>query len=134
MTLRILFAEPDDVLGEIYARFFDCHGFDVLAVSGGFDCMRKIALFDPQVLVLDDDLKWGGAAAVLTRLREDPLTPCPPVILVTGDAKPQQLSDSLHLPAERCFTKPLSLNHLLVAIQSAVASLPLAAQTVSHRT
>ena len=82
--------------------------------------MEKIALFDPDVVILDADLRWGGAEGVLARLRDGAVSPRDPIVLVTGDTKPVQLSALLRLPADRCFKKPVSLDRLRDAIQSAL--------------
>lgn len=123
MTLRILFAEPDEMLCELYSQFFAYHGIDVRTATGVFDCLKTAASFDPHILVLDDELHFSGAASVLALLRNRGASCDHPVVLVTGDTKPHQLSSVLGLPVEHCFRKPVSLNCILDAIRSATPKL-----------
>jgi DNA-binding response OmpR family regulator len=120
MKPRVLLAEPDDALCEIYARFFSHHGLDVRAATGGTDCMEKIALFNPDVVILDTELKWGGADGVLARLKDEDVSARDRIVLVTGDMTPLQMAAIVQVPVGRYFMKPVRLHLLLDEIQSAL--------------
>ena len=61
MNRRLLFAEGDPDLCRRYEIFFDEFGYEVETASDGLDCLEKLRQATPAVLVLDSELRWGGA-------------------------------------------------------------------------
>jgi CheY-like chemotaxis protein len=70
MRSILLIAESDLELRDACRRFFAERGYDVETAADGLDCVEKLRRVSPAVLVLDRELRWGGADGVLALLRE----------------------------------------------------------------
>jgi DNA-binding NtrC family response regulator len=66
-----LLADPDEVLLEIVQSFLFDRGHEAEVASNGLECMSWLRQFVPDVLVLDQDLLWGGSDGVLARMIDD---------------------------------------------------------------
>jgi two-component system phosphate regulon response regulator PhoB len=86
MNASVLIADSDPELLELLEDFLSEQGFIVGTTSGALDCMTKLRLSPPDVLLLDWDLRWGGGDGVLARLREETDIPAIPVVLMTSRA------------------------------------------------
>jgi DNA-binding response OmpR family regulator len=69
MTSRLLIADSDRLLCEIYERYFAARGFDVATASDGLACLERIREFRPDALLLEWEIPWGGGDGVLAQLR-----------------------------------------------------------------
>src|SRR3954470_3018199 len=69
--VRVLIADPDQLLVASYREFLAGEGFEVATAADGLDCMAKLRSFAPDVLVLEPAQLWGGGDGVLARLREE---------------------------------------------------------------
>lgn len=95
MPQRILIADADSYLSDLYQKYFGAHGYSVRVAAGGVECLTALRETTPDVLVLDTELKWGGADGVLAVMdEEDGLSTIPIVLLndtngqAAGDAAP----------------------------------------------
>jgi CheY-like chemotaxis protein len=66
-----------------YATALRRRGYEVAVARSGLECLEKLRMSCPDVLVLSTRLLWGGAAGVLALLREDDELPQTPVVLLT---------------------------------------------------
>jgi hypothetical protein len=60
MNSRLLVAESDVSLCDIYRQFFSIQGFQVATAAHGLECLVKIREFMPDVLVLEWEIPWEG--------------------------------------------------------------------------
>ena len=86
MRVRILLADSDPTLREIYGRFFQAGGFDVRVAADGVNCLKTLQDFQPEVLVVQWDLPWGGGEGILAWLRDNDVTPPATIVVTTSDA------------------------------------------------
>lgn len=119
MNTRLLVADSDPSLADIYCRFFTSHGYDVDTASDGLACLDK--LYGTDVLILDLSLPWGGGDGVLEHMQDDPLMPDIPVVLVASEKSRDELATLLIPPVIECLQKPFQLATLLEAIRAAEA-------------
>jgi two-component system KDP operon response regulator KdpE len=115
----LLVAEADAELRDAYRAFLALHGFAVETASDGLECLAKLRRLAPDVLVLDQGLRWGGSDGVLACLREN--TSGARVIL-TATAQPQALPEVVFHPVVKLLAKPFSLEALLGAVGEAAAN------------
>lgn len=88
MTQRLLIADADSYLSDLYQKYFGAHGYSVRVASGGVECLTALRETTPDVLVLDTELKWGGADGVLAIMdEEDGFATIPIVLLNDTDRK-----------------------------------------------
>jgi DNA-binding response OmpR family regulator len=88
MEQQLLIADADGYLSDLYLKYFAAHGYSVRVASGGVECLKALRETPPDVLVLDTELKWGGADGVLAVMdEEDGLSKIPIVLLNDMDGK-----------------------------------------------
>src|SRR5581483_3310756 len=75
----------------------------------------------PAVLVLDHELRWGGAEGVLAVLREDRFPRSVAVVLAAPKTDPKEIAEEHEPPAVRFLVKPFGLKALLEIVQAAIA-------------
>lgn len=86
-------------------------GFLVVAADDGIECIRKLRMTHPSVLVLDVDLLWGGADGALDLMRED--FAHGPSILVIGELPSHGRA---FVPDAECLPKQIDPNAVMAAV------------------
>jgi DNA-binding response OmpR family regulator len=72
MPARILIADTDRRLTEIYREHLEDLGLAVRTVADGVECVNLLREFRPNLLLLGTSLPWGGCDGVLALIREEP--------------------------------------------------------------
>jgi DNA-binding response OmpR family regulator len=121
MKPRLLIADDDAELCQLYGRFLAERGYEVETSTDGLDCLRKLRCRQPAVLVLDLELRWGGGDGVLAWLREQAGPALPAVVLLASGASPEPLTELVVPPVTCCLRKPFSLDALLNGVRTAAA-------------
>lgn len=116
----ILVIEDNDLLRMSMAMTLTREGYLVMTASTGHDALailrRPLAPLD--VVLLDVHLPDASGIAICARLRE--LYPRLPVIVCTGEATPEEVSELLKLGAHRFFQKPITPDELLSTVEAAL--------------
>ncbi len=81
--LRVLIADSDEYLLTWYGDYLMEHGFSVASATSGLDCVKRLRAFEPDVLVLEPDIAWGGGDGVLALMHEHGDVPLVPVMVLT---------------------------------------------------
>jgi CheY-like chemotaxis protein len=92
-SIRALVADPDESLLGSYRESLAAAGFAVVTTTTGLECLAHLRRWAPDVLVLGDELPWGGGAGVLAVMAEEPDVAKVPVVV--------QLSGQPPTPAPR---------------------------------
>lgn len=123
--MRLLIADSDHTLADIYESFFSGEGYDVVTVGDGLQCLKVARDRVPDVLILEYELPWGGGDGVLASLRQDfPFMPID-VVLITCDYSVEEVSGELVPPVVGCLRKPFRLRDLSDMLRAATQqSLP----------
>ena len=129
MAPAVLIADTDTDLCDLYRRFFSYHGWQVQTSGGGLECLAQLRRFTPDLLILDEQLPWGGADGVLGVMRDEPRFMNVPVILTFTAACSDGPSGLVSPPVVQALCKPFSFTALLEIMRSAMET----AQTVSGR-
>ncbi len=120
MKQTLLIAEGDAELGDIFRRFLARRGFAVETAGDGLDCLDKLRLHQPAVLVLDQELRWGGGDGVLAWLREEGPRTGVAVILTTTAGSPANGPETPEPPVVKVLTKPFALTDLLESVRGVI--------------
>jgi DNA-binding response OmpR family regulator len=107
----LLLTEVDADLRDIYRLFLVERGFAVETASDGLECLAKLRRLDPDLLILDQDLLWGGADGVLAWMRESASDT--PVVLTTTAPRAGLPEEGMG-PVVKILAKPFSLKALVV--------------------
>jgi DNA-binding response OmpR family regulator len=122
MKPTLLVVDGDAELCDLYQRYFHWYGYEVETARDGLACLQKLRQVKPMALVLDRDLRWGGADGVLAWLREDRALSEFPVLL-TATADPlADVKEDVQPPVVTLLLKPFALSALLEAVRNAVAN------------
>ena len=119
--MKVLVALSHTVWSEMIWLILADRGFRVETTADGCDCLAKLRTFEPDVLLLDLNLLWGGGDGVLARLREECGSAAAPVVLLAPATANGDLSELVVPPVTCCLRRPLRLGALLNAISSAAA-------------
>ena len=111
--MRVLIADRDGAALEILQTFLWERGYDVEIAGNGLECMAMLREFEPDVLVLDRDLLWGGCDGVMSQMHEDPVAAETPVILMVNENLIEQFDTKLEAPLVGLLWKPIRLSELL---------------------
>ena len=112
--MRILVADNNDALLEALRCFLWERGHEVEVAGNAIECMAALNIFRPDVLVLADDLRWGGPDGVIACMQDDATLATIPVLLLAHDGTVA----ASELPVRGPFRKPLRLGDLLVQLAS----------------
>jgi len=114
MGPRLLIADADDAWLDTCERGLSDSGFTVETVQDGLACLARLQGGpQPDVVVLELDMPWGGGDGVVALLREEARLLDHKVVIVTGRAPPDVLSARTGIPISRCLRKPFHLDVLL---------------------
>jgi DNA-binding response OmpR family regulator len=116
----VLVIEDNELVCLSMAATLSREGYLVLTASTGHDALAILRHpFAPiDVVVLDVHLPDVSGIDLCARLRE--LYPRLPVIICTGEATPEEVSELLQLGAHRFFQKPISPDELLATVEAAL--------------
>lgn len=81
---KILIADDEEALLEIYYTFFTERGFEVRSAINGEELWRRIKDFTPDVILLDIIMPILDGISTLKQLKADPSTKHIPVIIFTN--------------------------------------------------
>jgi DNA-binding response OmpR family regulator len=116
--MRILIADADETLLGLLQMFFRNCGHDAEVASTGLDCLECLQDFDPDLVVLDRELRWGGSDGVLSLMREDESLCQVPVILISDHGQDESPVPPTP-PVVQSLRKPFSLRTLLTQVERA---------------
>ena len=116
MTTKLLWADEDTQFTSIGQRYLAATGFDVTMTTDAVNCLSRINHMMPDVLVLDDELKWGGVDGLLAWLLEEVTQEEQPVVLLSSDEPPERISARTEIPEARCLQKPYRMRSILEGI------------------
>jgi CheY-like chemotaxis protein len=115
---RVLVASGDDRLRSECSDCLAAHG-PVVTAAGGVECTELLREFTPDAVVLDTDLRWGGADGVLAHLRARGDTTVPVVLLTSQAATPPEGGRPVESPVVAVIEKPVEMDVLVRAVLAA---------------
>jgi len=119
MKPTLLIADGDAELCDLYKMLLGKCGYEVKIASDGMECLRTLCQVEPAVLLLDQQLGWGGGDGVVAYMREESLMI--PVILTTTVDSRRDIADDIEPPVVAKLPKPFAVSSLLEHIRSALA-------------
>lgn len=97
-------------------------GYDVLFADSGMACLTRIREAAPELVVLDTDLRWGGAEGVVAVLAEDATLPPIKIVLISPRLNRTVLYELSRFAVNDYGTKPVSGTQLLSRVQAMVGT------------
>jgi DNA-binding response OmpR family regulator len=112
---KVLFVEDEPSIRSTYERLFASHYAMAFAASGT-EALRRLASFEPDVLVLDMRLPDTDGVALLQEIRAS--HPALPVIVTTAYVSMEPLLNVLDLGHSGYFVKPFNMDDLAARIDA----------------
>ena len=117
---KILVAEDErDIRKLVVDTLFD-RGYDVLEAEDGKNALGLASKELPDLILLDVMMPGLDGFAVLTRLRENPLTEAIPVIMLTAMTASEGEKSAMGLGVKHYISKPFDPELLLVTVRVAL--------------
>lgn len=114
MLPRLLIAVSDGETRDLYDRFFSSAGYDVSTAANGLQCLERIRADHPDLLVLDNEIPWGGGDGILEVIDDELKDDLLDVVVVTSDRHHCRLER----PVLACIEKPCRVSRILQIIQA----------------
>jgi DNA-binding response OmpR family regulator len=139
MPARILIADADRRLSEVYRVHLQDLGLAVRTAADGVECTALLREFRPNLLLLGTSLPWGGCDGVLALIEEEPELRPKSVIILADHSDCHVLYRVAPFHIDDFHFKPLSPAHLeqylkdLLGAPSDLACPGSAAKKLSHR-
>lgn len=115
---RILYVEDEPDI-QVVARIAleSLGGFTVEVCSSGSEALEKIAIFQPQLILLDVMMPDMDGPTTLGKLRELPHFAATPVIFMTAKVQPSEVAGYKQLGAVDVIPKPFDPMTLASTVQ-----------------
>ncbi|TWT79595.1 hypothetical protein CA13_09990 [Planctomycetes bacterium CA13] len=118
MNNTVLVADSDPEWVDVAARYLSRHGYDVATAINGLECLSVWRKQSPEIMVLEDEMLWGGSDGFIGVVREaengegiyreKDLT-----IIVTTTRSTNQIKGLYHWPhVSAVLRKPFGLSEL----------------------
>ena len=117
---KILIADDEQVIRELFVRFLDREGYQVAAAKDGLDASERIEGEDYDIVILD--LKMPGADGMNVVKRARDLGKDPTVIIITGHATIETAKDAMKQGCFDYITKPFDMKDMISIVKRALDS------------
>ncbi|MDP1789698.1 MAG: response regulator, partial [Methylibium sp.] len=121
---HVLYIEDNDTNVEVMRGIFGLRPQVRLAVATtGLDGLASVRTSAPDLILLDMHLPDIDGMVLLQHLKSDEQTAEIPVIAVSADALPAQISAALQAGAIRYLTKPVAIDEVLGVLDELLSQL-----------
>lgn len=116
MERRLLVVDDDAQVTALLADALAKRGFTVDIATDGPTCLEAVQEQMPDAVILDLKMPGMDGLAVLRKLRAQPETRLLPIIILTGRREHWALLQSWLGGADRCLTKPCTIQDLVQTV------------------
>jgi DNA-binding response OmpR family regulator len=115
---RIIYAEDDELMGEIVRATLARDGHVVGVVADGNSALKAIALKMPDLVILDCSMPELSGIQVLERMRLNQAMYNMPVLMLTGRQSEKDVGLAAYAGADAYVKKPFDPEYLLFVASS----------------
>ncbi len=127
MLRYLLIADGCESIAKRIKSYLSPRGFRVEVVTDALACLAKLKKSHPDLLVLDEDLPWGGGDGILAYMQEEPIDSQVPVVLMTE----RSYQEPSRASVSSCLHRPFDVMELFRAVSAALR--PTESETKSAR-
>lgn len=112
--MRLLVIDDEPQIRKLLGVLFKGHGFEVSEAANGLEGINQVAVFKPDVIIVDLGLPDIEGKEVVAAIREWSQTP---IIVLTAHDQEQEKIAALDAGADDYVTKPFSTGELMARIR-----------------
>ena len=120
MTKKVLAVDDDPMIRGLIKEMLTAEGYEVVLAENGPDGISTLLsdnfASELCLIVLDVIMPGLTGLEVLSKIKEDELAPNVPVIMLTGEANPEDVLAGYNRGADYYITKPFTRQQLLHGI------------------
>ncbi len=117
---RIIFADDDELIGEVVSTTLMDAGHAVGWVKDGKEVLSALKFRVPDLLILDQDMPEMSGMAVLRKMRADPKLYNIPVLILSGINGTEDQNISFYEGANDYLTKPFDPDELVFRVEELI--------------
>ena len=119
---KILIAEDNPEGAELLEAYLDGSDYDIEIATDGEDTLRKVASFQPDLILLDVMMPKLSGFEVCKRIRSKPETRDIIVHMITALDQHHDIDRAVEAGTNDFLTKPINKTELLLRIKAALTS------------
>lgn len=112
---RILVVDNEAVDRGLVANFLKPLGFMIEEAESGIDCLRRVPIFQPNLILMDLNMPLMGGWETARLLRQNNITNVP-ILIISANAGEREVNPQDAVLSEDFILKPIDLNLLLSKI------------------
>jgi CheY-like chemotaxis protein/anti-sigma regulatory factor (Ser/Thr protein kinase) len=112
---RILVVDNEAVDRGLVANFLKPLGFIIEEAESGIDCLRRVPIFQPNLILMDLNMPLMGGWETARLLRQNNITNVP-ILIISANAGEREVNPQDAVLSEDFMLKPIDLNLLLSKI------------------
>jgi len=103
--LKILIAEDDEFIRDIYNRIFTMNGFEVILATNGIEALEKLEETVPSIILLDVMMPYQNGKEVFKKIKQNEKLKDVPVVFLTNVSAQDDLEQELLNQADKYLIK-----------------------------
>jgi PleD family two-component response regulator len=119
---RVLIADDNPQGVELLEAYLSETDYEVQTAADGEETLRKVAQWQPDLILLDIMMPKISGFEVCKRLRANPATASIAVLMVTALDQPSDIDRAVEAGTTDFLTKPINKTELLLRVRSALKS------------
>jgi len=102
---KILIAEDDEFIRDIYSRIFTMNGFEVILATNGSEALEKMEETVPDLILLDIMMPYQNGKEVFKKIKQNEKLKDVPVVFLTNVSAQDDLEQELLDQADKYLIK-----------------------------
>ena len=119
---RVLIADDNPQGVELLEAYLSETDYEVQTAADGEETLRKVAQWQPDLILLDIMMPKISGFEVCKRLRKNPDTAGIVVLMITALVQPSDIDRAVEAGTNDFLTKPINKTELLLRVRSALQS------------
>lgn len=103
--IKILIAEDDEFIRDIYNRIFTMNGFEVILATNGVEALEKLEEMTPSLILLDIMMPYQNGKEVFKKIKQNDRLKDIPVVFLTNVSAQDDLEQELLDQADKYLIK-----------------------------
>lgn len=119
--LKVLFVEDEDIIRQRVSSSLEYIVKEVVCASNGIEALEKLEHFSAHLIITDLEMPNMNGVELIKKIRQTNKEVC--IIVVTAYTSEKYLLELIDMHIEKYIVKPISLEKLISALESAQNSL-----------